>query len=72
MSQLDQSELRAALGTVAAARYLGVSVSMLRKLRLKGVDDPGLRGPRYLKLGAQHVLYKIEDLDAWLESHRAA
>jgi hypothetical protein len=61
-----------ALNTTGAAKYLGVSVSLLRKLRLKGRDDPGISGPRYYKVGPQIVLYRVDELDAWLSRHRAA
>jgi hypothetical protein len=61
-----------ALNTTDAARYLGISVSLLRKLRLKGLDDPGLKGPQYYKVGSQIVLYEVTALDAWLDQHRAA
>nr|WP_105382450.1 helix-turn-helix domain-containing protein [Neorhizobium alkalisoli] len=41
-----------------AAEYLGVSKSMLDKLRCFG------GGPRYFKLG-RAVVYSLPDLDAW-------
>jgi|HubBroStandDraft_1064217.scaffolds.fasta_scaffold155927_2 hypothetical protein len=71
MYQLDQTEPRAALGTAAAAKYCGISVSLLRKLRIKGSDDPGIKGPRFIRLSPQLILYPIRELDAWLNDHRA-
>lgn len=49
-----------------AARYLGVSASLLRKYRIRGPDDPGGNGPKYTKIGNSLVIYKLADLDAWV------
>ena len=46
-----------------AAEYLGISKSLLDKLRCYG------GGPTYAKLGAT-VIYSKTDLDAWLASKR--
>ena len=46
-----------------AARYTGLSVSTLNKLRVFG------GGPVFLKLG-RRVAYDATDLDAWLASRR--
>jgi len=61
-----------AMQTDAAAQYLGISPAWLKKLRLKAPDDPGVKGPRYIKIGKNTVLYRTEDLDAWLEAHAHA
>ena len=45
-----------------AADWTGLSTSTLAKLRLTGL------GPAYAKLG-RRVVYRIEDLDAWIEAH---
>ncbi len=50
---------QATLGTNSAAEHIGLAVSTLEKLRVRG------GGPRYLKLG-RSVRYRIEDLDAWM------
>jgi len=47
-----------------AAKILGLASSTLAKLRLGG------NGPVYCKLG-RRVVYRREDLEAWLESHVA-
>jgi predicted DNA-binding transcriptional regulator AlpA len=47
-----------------AATILGLAASTLAKLRLSG------NGPLYCKLG-RRVVYRREDLDAWLESRVA-
>jgi predicted DNA-binding transcriptional regulator AlpA len=52
------------LDAVTAAHYLGISPSTLAKLRLTG------NGPVYCKLG-RRVVYRREDLEAWLESRVA-
>jgi hypothetical protein len=54
--------------TGEAAIYIGRSVSWLRKKRLRGVDDPGDPGPRYLKTNGGSAIYLREDLDGWLDS----
>lgn len=53
--------------TREAAAYIGRSVSWLRKRRLRGVDDPGDPGPRYLPTASGSTIYLREDLDAWLD-----
>lgn len=51
------------LRTVEAAAYCGSSASTFEKLRLTG------GGPVYAKLG-RRVVYRVEDLDAWLAANR--
>jgi len=53
-----------ALTADEAAKVLGLAPSTLAKLRLSG------NGPVYCKLG-RRVIYRREDLDAWLESRVA-
>jgi predicted DNA-binding transcriptional regulator AlpA len=48
------------LRTPEAARFLGLSGRTLEKHRTYGT------GPRYSKLGGR-VVYKLEDLQAWVE-----
>ena len=48
-----------------AAEYVGCSKSQLDKLRCYG------GGPAFVKLGAS-VIYRTEDLDAWMTGHRCA
>ena len=55
----------AALDTTAAAHYLGLAPKTLANLRS---PSSALDGPPYRRIGRKPV-YKIEDLDAWLESH---
>jgi predicted DNA-binding transcriptional regulator AlpA len=50
--------------TPQAAEYVGLSKSTLEKLRGKG------NGPVYHKAGPKIVVYRPEDLDAWLTSQR--
>jgi hypothetical protein len=61
---------RRALRTTDAARYLGLSASLLRKWRLRGPADPGNKGPDYIRIGPSLVLYEIGELDRWIDSHR--
>jgi len=51
------------LRTADAAAYCASSKSTFDKYRLTG------EGPAYIKLG-RVVVYDLEDLDAWLASHR--
>jgi hypothetical protein len=53
--------------TREAGEYIGRSASWLRKKRLRGCDDPGDPGPRYLKAEGGSAIYLKEDLDAWLD-----
>ncbi|RUW69278.1 MULTISPECIES: helix-turn-helix domain-containing protein [unclassified Mesorhizobium] len=48
-----------------AAEYVGLSKSNLDKMRCWGT------GPAYVKLG-NSVIYRTEDLDAWLVANRRA
>lgn len=62
MQQSDHSSA-SVLRTRAAAAYCGSSESTFEKLRLSG------GGPIYSKIG-RRVVYRVEDLDAWLAAHR--
>lgn len=61
---------RRALNTGDAARYLGISPSLMRKMRLRAPGDPLGSGPRYIKLSPQLIVYDIKELDAWLDGHK--
>lgn len=50
------------LRPVQAASYLGLSMSTLAKMRMRG------DGPPFLKLSRRVVVYRLADLNAWLES----
>ena len=63
---------RRALRTVGAAVYLGISASLLRKLRARGPGDPGDKGPDFIKVSSNIVLYEISALDAWLDARRTS
>jgi hypothetical protein len=52
------------LRTAQAAAYVGLSPSTLEKFRLTG------DGPVYQKAGLKIVVYRPEDLDAWLNEQR--
>jgi hypothetical protein len=56
-----QGSRPAVLGSKEAAVYVGLSHARLAKLRELG------RGPRYRKQGTK-VIYRVEDLDAYLNS----
>ena len=61
------SEKRPAfMTTVEAAAYLRIKPNTLEGMRVKGT------GPTYLKVGPgkkARVLYRLEDIDAWLEQY---
>ena len=59
---------RRALRTADAARYLGISTSLLRKMRSRGPADPLGVGPAYIRLSASLIVYEISVLDAWLDA----
>ncbi len=48
----------------AAAKYLGVSVSVLAKMRMRG------DGPPFVKLGRRIVIYRLADLAAWMDQRQ--
>ena len=60
---MDPANPRCALDNQAAAAYVGLSPYTLENLRSRG------GGPAYSKLG-RRVIYRIEDLDAWLLASR--
>lgn len=68
-SILSPNAPRRALRTTDAARYLGVSASLLRKMRARGPDDPLGAGPAYIRISPSLIVYQIFELDRWLESH---
>jgi len=51
------------LRTPQAAEYLGLSASVMEKMRLRG------DGPPYAKLG-RLVIYDVSDLDAWVNARK--
>jgi excisionase family DNA binding protein len=53
------------LKTEDAASYLGVSPSLLNKLRLTG------GGPQFVRLAGRAIRYRRADLDAWIEASLA-
>lgn len=68
-SQTDVLNMLIADGKLAvrehvAADLIGVSAGTLRNWRC---DPRGNKGPAYAKIGAR-VVYKIDDLKAWLDS----
>ncbi len=52
------------LRTPEAAAYVGLTVSTMAKLRLRG------DGPPYAKAGPRIVVYDTADLDAWLAGRK--
>lgn len=54
---------RRIMRTAEAAEYCGSAASTFEKLRLTG------GGPIYSKIG-RRVVYRVEDLDAWLAVNR--
>jgi hypothetical protein len=61
---------RRALRTSDAGRYLGISSSLLRKMRARGPDDPLGPGPAFIRLSASLIVYELAALDEWLDRHR--
>jgi len=61
MSQIDDED--AILDARAAARFLGLAVATLAKMRCMG------GGPPFVKAG-RRVLYRRSDLIAWLNARR--
>lgn len=62
----------ALLSEDAAARYLCVSRSFLRRSRMDGDLPNRTPGPPYIRLGGGRAIrYAVADLDAWIGQHRA-
>jgi predicted DNA-binding transcriptional regulator AlpA len=55
----------------AAARYIGMSESFLRKGRMQGTRQGKTPPPPFLRLG-RSIKYRISDLDSWLEARRVS
>ena len=60
---MEENSYKGALPVREAAKYLGLSISTLNKLRCTG------GGPAFLKLG-RAVRYTPDDLQDWLDSQR--
>ena len=45
---------------------------MLRKLRLKGVDDPGDQGPTWARSPNGDCVYQMAHLDKWVAAYLEA
>jgi excisionase family DNA binding protein len=54
------------LTPIQAAKYVGVSESVLRLWRSEG------EGPRFFRAGEKLVRYRRSDLDSWIESRLSA
>lgn len=51
--------------TKGAAAIVGMSASFLSKARFRRSD-----GPPFIKVSRKRVLYKVEDLHAWMAAQR--
>ena len=65
------------LRTAAAAAYASragrqTSPSLLRKLRLKGTEDPGEKGPPWERAPNGDCLYPVSGLDVWIAEYLSA
>jgi len=58
--------------TSEAAHYCGISESLLRQSRMTSSSARDLDAPTPTKIGCRKVVYLLEDLDAWLDAHKAA
>jgi hypothetical protein len=56
---------RTTLREPGAADYIGLTQAYLRATR----SGRGTPGPPYVRIG-RTIVYRISDLDAWLEEHR--
>lgn len=60
-----------AFTTNEAAHYLGVSTSLLKQARSNSPSAKKLDAPKSTKLGRRKVVYCLEDLNDWLDSHKS-
>jgi hypothetical protein len=68
MTSIALSTESRGLNEKKAAQYIGLSSQYLRASRLKNRSTPA-DAPPFLKIGTR-VVYLVDDLDRWLESHR--
>ena len=59
---------RQTLDEADAAAFIGISVSSLRKARTAGPASARMPSPPYIRVG-RRVLYRVTDLNAWLDAH---
>jgi hypothetical protein len=57
------------LSEAETALYLGVARSTLRQARMSAKVGGRLPTPPFVKVGKK-IIYLLDDLDRWLESHR--
>ena len=67
---LHESDIKRAFTTAEAARYIAMSESFLRQARLDGDRESRTPGLPFVKIG-RAVRYLKQDLDTWLELHKA-
>lgn len=65
---MNTDNLKRAYSTSEAAHYCGVSESFLRQSRMTSPTARKIDSPIFVKIGVKKVIYRIEDLDAWLDS----
>ncbi len=58
--------------TLETSIYTGLSESLLRQGRMNGVRDKRIETPPFVRLGGRKIIYLKEDLDKWLDKHKAA
>lgn len=56
--------------TREAAHYIGLSESHLRQARMTSKSAQKKDAPKYIKITSKKVVYLIEELDRWLDSHK--
>ena len=57
---------RLALTSTDAAAAIGIDPGTFRNWRSQG------RGPAYVRIGGNKVVYRVADLEAWLDAAQAA
>lgn len=57
---------RLALTSADAAAAIGIDPGTLRNWRSQG------RGPAYVRISGNKILYRVADLEAWLDDQAAA
>lgn len=66
LDQISDEIVSRGFNEMQAAKYIGMSVSFLRKDRMNGTLEGRTPGPRWGKVG-KRVVYLKDDLDFWLE-----
>ena len=65
-------KLKRAFSTSEAAEYVALSQSYLQKARMTAPTVREFDAPAHTRISTKKIVYLKEDLDAWLDAHKAS